>query len=68
MVYTESDSCYNIAAIVLVLQGKNSNFRMSEGRQHSPIASIIDVFAAVPRRDVSDPGQVGSGGIYGVAG
>jgi hypothetical protein len=53
MVYTESDCRYNIAAIVLVLQGKNSNFRMSGGRQHSPIAGVgvIDIFAAVPRRD-----------------
>jgi hypothetical protein len=68
MVYTESDCRYNIAAILLVLQEKNSNFRTSGGRQHSPIAGVIDVFAAVPRRDVSDPGQVASGGIYGVAG
>jgi hypothetical protein len=56
MVYTESDCRYNIAAIVLVLQGKNSNFRMSGGRQHSPIAGVIDVVAAVARRDDYDPG------------
>jgi hypothetical protein len=61
MVYTESASCDNIAAIVLVLQWKNLSARTSGGCQHSPITGVINVFAAVPQRGVYDLGQAVSG-------